>query len=201
MFSDSRLRDIHRKAYENFCERSELRDYLLSHLTRGAYLFHGPFGWWDRHWLAPVRYEGACVDIVTWSADIEPVPAPPAFRTGGSQEYHPDTCFRRASGVADVMGVEAIHRALRYDSPVRVFRSPWRLILASNDDPLVTINGSPGVVVLTDDLNYWARMGRFAELHVEDREHAVELRSLIRASGATPPPICFPESGMEMEAA
>ncbi len=200
LFTDSRLEAIHRQAYQNFNDRPELRVHLLSQLGDGPYLHFGPWGWWDRHWLIPVRYQDECVDIICWSADIEPMPAPPAFRTGGSPDFHPDTCFRRASGVADVIGVEALHRALQYDTPLRIYRSPWRLILASNNDPFVTDNGAPGIVVLDDDLGYWARMGRFGELHAEDKTHAVELRSLIRASGAKPPPICFPEGSLELEA-
>jgi hypothetical protein len=186
VFSDPRLRAIQRRAYENFCDRPEVRDWLLSQISDGTYLHFGPFGYFDNHLLLPVRVGDLCVDLVYWHCDVEPDTA----------------CFRRVVGIANVLGAEAIRRALDFDSPLRIYRTPWRLLLASNEDEFVTINGAPGAVILNvGDPSYWARLARFAELHAEDRSHAVELGSNIRASGAKPPPILFPDSGESRAAA
>ena len=200
VFSDPRLRAIQRRAYENFCDRLEVRDWLLSYLSDGTYLRYGPWGWHENHWVVPVRYGDHCVNLVYWHCDLEPIVDDDNGRTK-FETFYPDIWFRRVSGVADVIGIEAIHRAIEFDSPLRIYRSPWRLLLASNDDEFITLNGAPGIVVLNNDLEYWSGMARFAELHAEDHSHAVELGSNIRASGAKPPPIFFPDSGENREAA
>ena len=61
--------------------------------------------------------------------------------------------YLSGAGVANALGAETIRRAPDFDSPLRIYRSPWRLLLASNEDEFVTINGSPGAVILNDDLS------------------------------------------------
>jgi len=200
IFSDSRLHAIQRRAYQNFNDQPALRDWLLSRLTIGAYLRYGPWGWHENHFLLPVRVGDHCADLVYWPMDTEPAAGP----TNGSEKpetFYPDECFQTVDGAADVFGVEAMSRAIIYNAPLKVFRSPWQLLLAASKNEFIYLNDSPGAVLLNRDFSSWAALSHLSEIHAQNRAHAIELRRFIRAAGKKPPPIKFPESDESQRAA
>jgi len=132
--------------------------------------------------------------------DVEPETLP-AGGSGIPETFYSDECFWTVAGVADIFGADAVSRAFVYGGPLKLYRSPWQLLLAASEDEFIYLGESPGAVLLNRELSCWAALSHFRELHAEDRVHAIELRHFIKAAGAEPPPIKFPEKIEDREAA